>query len=501
MDKQFAELWRRVSAFPFDNPNAISQFSARLARENRWSRKFARRVLEEYRRFAFLSVAAGHPVSPSEDVDQAWHLHLIYTRSYWDEFCGKVLGRPLHHLPSQGGDAEQAKLSDWYARTLASYERLFGEKPPADIWPSSADRKRQQTRLIHVDAKRFWIIPKVSWRPSTAAMTVALFACVAILGCVPNLVSQAAGPLDWRGGDFLMLYGSLLIVGILLGITLHYWMRGSKEPLGDAPSLNPYEVAYLAGAKSRTINAVLARLVSRGHLQVSSEQELQVAEALPSSALPLERAVWEAVENDGSLKKLHQRVEDEAKLIAEPLKRQGLMLHSSEEWKARLVSALPMMLLLPLGIMKVVIGLQRNRPVVILVILCAATFFIAVTFIANRAFRSRRGDALLRRLQQKHAALKDPENAQRQASLARLEEQTDPNSGIGNPARVTAASLPLAVALFGPAVLADGPLERLRAVLNPSSSGGCSSGCSSGCGGGGCGGGGGGCGGCGGGGD
>ena len=59
----------------------------RLASENGWSREYAVRVMQEYRRFAFLAVAAGHPVSPSDAVDQAWHLHLVYTRSYWDEFC------------------------------------------------------------------------------------------------------------------------------------------------------------------------------------------------------------------------------------------------------------------------------------------------------------------------------------------------------------------------------------------------------------------------------
>jgi hypothetical protein len=36
-----------------------------------------------------------HIVTPSEQVDQVWHLHLTYTRSYWDEFCPNVLGQPF----------------------------------------------------------------------------------------------------------------------------------------------------------------------------------------------------------------------------------------------------------------------------------------------------------------------------------------------------------------------------------------------------------------------
>ena len=37
----------------------------------------------------------GRHIGPSDEVDQAWHLHLVYTRSYWGEFCPNVLGKPL----------------------------------------------------------------------------------------------------------------------------------------------------------------------------------------------------------------------------------------------------------------------------------------------------------------------------------------------------------------------------------------------------------------------
>ena len=104
MNQQQAEVYDRVLAFRFDPEGTAYTFSDRLAKENGWSAGFTARVVEEYRKFAFLAAAAGHPVSPSHAVDEAWHLHLVYTRSYWDEFCGKVLRTPLHHEPSTGGD-------------------------------------------------------------------------------------------------------------------------------------------------------------------------------------------------------------------------------------------------------------------------------------------------------------------------------------------------------------------------------------------------------------
>jgi len=115
-------------------------FSRRLARERGWSPGYARRVIDEYKRFAFLAVAAGHAVTPSEAVDEVWHLHLTYTRSYWEHFCPLALGQPLHHEPTRGGRAEAVKFHNLYEETLSSYRRCFGEEPPADIWPAVEDR-------------------------------------------------------------------------------------------------------------------------------------------------------------------------------------------------------------------------------------------------------------------------------------------------------------------------------------------------------------------------
>jgi hypothetical protein len=146
------ELRARLQAFSPDEPGVVFPFSARLARESGWTRAFAERVVEEYRRFLYLAMTAGHPVTPSVEVDQAWHQHLTYTRSYWDDLCGRVLGRPLHHEPTKGGRAEGDKFVDWYARTLDSYRAAFGHQPPRDIWPTPAERfaKEAQIGRAHV---------------------------------------------------------------------------------------------------------------------------------------------------------------------------------------------------------------------------------------------------------------------------------------------------------------------------------------------------------------
>lgn len=154
-----SELWSRLQAFDFDEAGVVFCFSDRLARENGWSVAYARRVIEEYRRFLYLCVEAGHPVTPSDEVDQAWHLHLCYTRSYWEQLCDGVLGQKIHHGPTKGGADEGAKFRDWYGRTMASYRAHFGEEPPVDVWPIAEERFRVRA-FKRVDARESWVLPK-----------------------------------------------------------------------------------------------------------------------------------------------------------------------------------------------------------------------------------------------------------------------------------------------------------------------------------------------------
>ncbi len=64
---------------------------------------------------------SGHAVTPSEEVDQAWHMHLTCTRSYWERLCRDLLGSPLHHCPTQGGTEESHTYRALSKQTLASY--------------------------------------------------------------------------------------------------------------------------------------------------------------------------------------------------------------------------------------------------------------------------------------------------------------------------------------------------------------------------------------------
>jgi hypothetical protein len=128
------ELWRRLAEFEVSPERAVFSFVKRLARENRWSCAFARRVFDEYRRFLYLSVVIGQPLMPAEAVDQAWRLHVTYPASYAQALCRGVLGQPLHYEPPDG-IGEPAARQAAYRATLAAYQQEFGCAPPAEIWP------------------------------------------------------------------------------------------------------------------------------------------------------------------------------------------------------------------------------------------------------------------------------------------------------------------------------------------------------------------------------
>lgn len=173
-------LWTALSDYRVGPECAALTFEARLAQENGWSAAHAEAVMEEYRRFLFLAMVAGHMAVPSVAVDQAWHLHLTYSRDYWDRLCGEVIGTPLHHGPTAGGSEEGRHYAEYYAETLASYERLFGELPPERIWPSSRQRFQVDPRARRVALSEAWIVPKRPVRLGVAVAAVIALAAVAL---------------------------------------------------------------------------------------------------------------------------------------------------------------------------------------------------------------------------------------------------------------------------------------------------------------------------------
>lgn len=138
-------LWKRIQNFSLDASDAAFPFSKKLAKEEHWTLDFAQKAIQEYKKFVYLCCILPNGASPSETVDKVWHMHLIYTQNYWEEFCPNILKQNLHHHPSKGGVSEKKKHQDWHNDTLHHYKEIFQQEAPEDIWKDQIKKNDQQT--------------------------------------------------------------------------------------------------------------------------------------------------------------------------------------------------------------------------------------------------------------------------------------------------------------------------------------------------------------------
>lgn len=484
MNPQQLAIYQRIQSFPLDEAESKFPFSQKLARDNGWSAEYTQRVIEEYKKFTFLAVVAGHPVSPSDAVDQVWHLHLTYTNSYWGEFCPNILEMPFHHLPSKGGKNEWDKLNDWYSKTLRSYQDFFKEIPPTDIWHPTEIRFTHDSHFVRVNTRENWIfpkpaikLPKLSIARSQIAILLFLLT-LTVTGCQSTL-TNIPNPLNFTGPDFISFYLFVATAAIMLAFGLRWYLRqpGSKET-DESNSLNAYEIAYLTGGHNRTVDAAIAKLVYQGHLKLLNNS-LELGDPLPGLSHQLEQKIVQSISISGQPDYIRQTVKSATKFIEIRLKEGGFLVNASQAKIVQRWPSLSMAMVLLLGIAKIFVGISRQKPIGFLIILCIITAIFALGFLI-KPYRSRYGDSTLNNLQAQYYNLRTP-NILANDDLA------------------------LAFGLFGSMVLVDSAFTDLKNLLVPppstSSGGGGDSGGGCGGGGSGCGGGGGcggGCGGCGG---
>jgi uncharacterized protein (TIGR04222 family) len=466
-------LWAKLEALDLDGQAALS-FSKRLARDNGWTAAFAQRVVLEYKKFVFVAVTSGHPVTPSDEVDQAWHLHLVYTRSYWDELCGQVLGFPLHHGPTKGGAAEGHKFEDWYARTLQSYATAFGTLPPADIWPPAAVRFGEAPHFRRVNLRRHWLLPRLRWPSWPDRRTgLALVALVVLAGCTARL---PLNPFNWYGSDFLTLFG--VLCATLLPAAL--WLRQrAAGPLADyaGPPLGTYELARLADHGRRVADCAIAALVHTEQATLMPERSIRRT-FLPPPTDPYERAVWNLMPETGptDLDQLRKQALDPSlpalQALDQSLEAKGVLFPVRERTRLDGIPGLTALGLGLFGLVKVLVGATRHRPVGFLLLLLGLGIGVVYLYRSHGSWATGRGRQLLLKLVP----------VLRQAQVDRA---------------YSGQVVALSVAVFGITELAAFGMRTLASYMQPPPQTGStdgSSGCgSSGCGGGGCGG----CGGCG----
>ena len=357
------ELRRRLERFDLDAGAFPGYFSGRLARENNWTLAFAERVVGEYRRYAYLACTADHVVVPSDEVDMAWHQHLLDTEQYWGEFCRTVLHRPLHHRPNKGGGAGRQDHLDLYRRTLQTYERTFGREPPQDVWPPPERRfaepgPRQKALARH----RF--APTMR---SGVVIGLAVALPLTVAWSIPTIDANAALDLDETGWTDTMALAALASAAVL-ALLVSYGLRRalfntvSAEHAGSlGVELDVYDAAMLNTDSKLAVNVAVAALVFDDVLRFDEESltkkvpqyRLVRGEGPPARAHPLERAtvgVVSSAEGPVSLSDVHARMRPHAMQILTALRERELLRSPHPFLGRRLAIAFPILVVVGLGV-------------------------------------------------------------------------------------------------------------------------------------------------------
>lgn len=455
MNFQQIELYKRIQAFALDRPDSQLSFSQRLAKDNGWSSGYTQRAIEEYKKFIFLAVAAGHPVTPSDQIDQVWHLHLTYTRLYWQEFCPKILQTTLHHEPTRGGSSEQLKFGSWYSKTLESYEQFFGHIPPIDIWPKPKDRFGRDLHFIRINSQQSWVLSKpnltIFLKPQLRKIgifTFLVFLSLMITSC--QIISQIPNPINFTGPEFLTFYIFLGVMGIALAAWLRFSLCLVSTNTKQQPDLNTYEIAFLAGGNHRLIMAAITSLVKQGYVEVLKEKspfgrtqdKLVVTGKIDAIADPVEKAVAQDIlATDGAIKQVFQKSTGMKDSIRSRLEQLGLFLSDAQALKAQIYPSLIVVILLGIGLCKMAVGISRDKPVGLLLICIFGLLVLGARFFVKPQ-RSRYGEIIFEDLRNRLQHLKTANSSD--------------------------SELVLAVAFFGATVLmADMALADLYQMLTP----------------------------------
>ncbi len=247
-----ATLLERIEAFGLSADDDPLGFETRLADDHGWTLGYALAVTQEYRRFLALTQVAGGPVSPSPDVDAAWHLHLTRTVHY-KAFCDAVFGAFLHHEPARPG--EGARHRAMYGETLDAYRRAFGASAPPPAWPRPGGPVAPRVRPAAA-----WTVP-AELRPGHRLAVVAVLVAIAL-----GLLLRNGGLLDplQEVGP-----GSFLAVALLATSLLGWRGLRANVPPPHATArdvLEPYEAAWFSGGAERMAMTAIVALTERGVL-------------------------------------------------------------------------------------------------------------------------------------------------------------------------------------------------------------------------------------------
>ena len=265
-------------------------------------------------------------------------------------------------------------------------------------------------------------------------------------------------PLDWPATPFLWLYALLTIAAFLVAIRWRSQIAPA-QPSRPLPDPDAMQLAYLAGGPDRVMDTALVALLSTGAATADS-RTTTLGISSETNDLPLGfHRIRGLVSGEMDRRQAHNSLQPAVAQLRDELVQHGLAPAPAAitAWRRDCLGLLAIPIVL--GLLKLAVGLSRDRPVGILEFLLCVTALAAFVLLVPPPLRTRAGAALLDESRTRHA----------RAARAPLQPE-----------------LALAFALAGAAVLEGTPHAWLAREIRNSSATGCGGGGDGG--GGGCGG-------------
>lgn len=121
------------------SPQLFDRLVNRIVKEHLVDQAMAVRIADQALAFLGACAVTGKPLSPSVTVDIGWHAFLMYTAEY-AEFCQRVAGRFIHHVPEDGEGEQEAKDAQPEGRAHRVLEetaeaiRVAGYAVDSELW-------------------------------------------------------------------------------------------------------------------------------------------------------------------------------------------------------------------------------------------------------------------------------------------------------------------------------------------------------------------------------
>ena len=199
---------------------------------------------------------------------------------------------------------------------------------------------------------------------------------------------------DLRGPEFLLFYGILSVFVLALTVLLRRALDGESAPMQPAQIVSdPYLVAQLRGGSDETLRVALLSLLDRDLLEYDNGTVRTKKDVEPGHARrPIEQQILGLYRHGGDLSLLAGAA-PACDAYDDELRRLKLIPDDAIRARRTVLFVVMLLILGGVGLTKIAIGIQRDRPVLFLVLMTAAA--VLLLWGSTHSRRTRHGQELL----------------------------------------------------------------------------------------------------------